>query len=140
METYRLKNIAIIILLLLNAFLLLLLGSQYLQTMQAETDTAGQLRALCQSSQLELAGQIDLSQQSLPPCFSPARARRSRPLPPSCWAARRFPPARAAVSTAIPRSAAPSTSGPAAALTAAGWTCRWRTLRVRGGVLPPFRL
>ena len=67
METYRLKNIAIIILLLLNAFLLLLLGSQYLQTMQAETDTAGQLRALCQSSQLELAGQIDLSQQSLPP-------------------------------------------------------------------------
>lgn len=33
METYRLKNIAIIILLLLNAFLLLLLGSQYLQTM-----------------------------------------------------------------------------------------------------------
>ena len=67
METYRLKNIAIIILLLLNAFLLLLLGSQYLQTMQAETDTAGQLRALCQSSRLELAGQIDLSQQSLPP-------------------------------------------------------------------------
>lgn len=67
METYRLKNIAIVILLLLNAFLLLLLGGQYLQAMQTETDTAGQLRALYQSSQLELDSQIDLSQQSLPP-------------------------------------------------------------------------
>ena len=46
METYRLKNIAILILLLLNGFLLLLLGYQYLQARRAETDTAGQLQAL----------------------------------------------------------------------------------------------
>ena len=35
METRRLKNIAILILLLLNAFLLLLLGYQYLQAEEA---------------------------------------------------------------------------------------------------------
>ena len=40
METYRLKNIAILILLLLNGCLLLQLGYQNLQAMRAETDTA----------------------------------------------------------------------------------------------------
>ena len=50
METYRLKNIAILILLLLNGFLLLLLGYQYLQARRAETDTAGQLQALYEAN------------------------------------------------------------------------------------------
>ena len=67
METYRLKNIAIVILLLLNGFLLLLLGYQYLQARRAETDTAGQLRTLYEANHLELAEQIDLEEQSLTP-------------------------------------------------------------------------
>lgn len=67
METYRLKNIAIIILLLLNASLLLLLGYQLLQARRAETDAASQLRELCQTEQLSISGQVDLNQQSLSP-------------------------------------------------------------------------
>ena len=46
METRRLKNIAILILLLLNAFLLLLLGYQYLQAEEAARDTREQLSVL----------------------------------------------------------------------------------------------
>lgn len=67
METYRLKNIAILILLLLNGFLLLLLGYQYLQARRAETDTAGQLQALYEANELKLSVQIDLEEQSLTP-------------------------------------------------------------------------
>lgn len=67
METYRLKNIAIIILLLLNASLLLLLGYQRLQARRAETDAASQLRELCQAGQLSVDGQVDLNQQPLSP-------------------------------------------------------------------------
>ena len=46
METYRLKNIAILILLLLNAFLLMLLGYQYLQSRQTASDTVEQLHTI----------------------------------------------------------------------------------------------
>ena len=62
METYRLKNIAILILLLLNGCLLLLLGYQNLQAMRAETDTAGQLEALYAANQLKLGSGVDLDQ------------------------------------------------------------------------------
>ena len=67
METYRLKNIAILILLLLNGCLLLLLGYQNLQAMRAETDTAGQLEALYAANQLKLGSGVDLDQPVLSP-------------------------------------------------------------------------
>lgn len=59
METYRLKNIAILILLLLNVFLLMLLGYQYLQSRQADENTVTQLRLLFSDSQLTLSDQVD---------------------------------------------------------------------------------
>ena len=78
METYRLKNIAILILLLLNGFLLLLLGYQYLQARRAETDTAGQLQALYEANELKLSVQIDLEEQSLPPLNLSRRSETER--------------------------------------------------------------
>lgn len=65
METYRLKNIAIIILLLLNACLLFMVGRQYYLSLQAERQAAGQLRELYRNNQLSLNGRIDLIQQPL---------------------------------------------------------------------------
>lgn len=67
METFRLKNIAIVILLLLNACLLLMVGHQRLQSLGSERRAAEQLQALYRSSQLTLSGRIDLSQQPLGP-------------------------------------------------------------------------
>lgn len=67
METYRLKNIAILILLLLNAFLLLLLGYQYMQARQSASDTVEQLRELFSGNQLALADSVDLLQPALSP-------------------------------------------------------------------------
>ena len=60
METRRLKNIAILILLLLNAFLLLLLGYQYLQAEEAARDTREQLSVLFASQELELSVQYEV--------------------------------------------------------------------------------
>lgn len=73
METYRLKNIAILILLLLNAFLLLLLGYQYLQSKQTASDTVEQMHTLFSDSQLTLSDSIDL----LEPVLSPMLLSRS---------------------------------------------------------------
>jgi len=67
LETYRLKNIAILILLMLNGFLLFLLGYQHFQAMRAETDAVGQLSELYAANQLGLSSQIDLDQSSLSP-------------------------------------------------------------------------
>ena len=67
METYRLKNIAILILLLLNAFLLMLLGYQYMQSQQSDVDTAAQLRVLFESNQLTLSESVDPLQPTLTP-------------------------------------------------------------------------
>lgn len=67
METCRLKNIAILILLLLNACLLLLLGHQHLQARRARAETEAQLRSLCAANQLALSPQADLDQQPLSP-------------------------------------------------------------------------
>lgn len=67
METYRLKNIAIAILLLLNGCLLLLLGYQHLQELETQREAAGQLRSLYEASQLRLDAQVDLAQQPLRP-------------------------------------------------------------------------
>lgn len=67
METYRLKNLAIVILLLLNGCLLLLVGQQKLQELGAERRSAARLRELYQSSQLALGERIDLTQQPLGP-------------------------------------------------------------------------
>ena len=50
METYRLKNIAILILLLLNGCLLLTVGYQKLQSMRTERRAAAQLRELYQAN------------------------------------------------------------------------------------------
>ena len=65
METYRLKNIAIVILLLLNACLLLMLGYQELQSLQTERRAEDQLRELYQASQLSLGEKLDLSREPL---------------------------------------------------------------------------
>ena len=54
LETYRLKNIAILILLLLNGGLLLLLGYQFLQAKRTEEAAAAQLNVLCQANELSL--------------------------------------------------------------------------------------
>lgn len=67
METYRLKNIAILILLLLNGGLLLLLGYQFLQVRRTEEAAALQLNVLCESNELSLSSQVDLKQQPLSP-------------------------------------------------------------------------
>ena len=67
METYRLKNIAILILLLLNIFLLMLLGYQYLQSKQTASDTVEQLRALFSDNQLTLDSSVDVLQKGLSP-------------------------------------------------------------------------
>lgn len=65
METYRLKNIAIVILLLLNGCLLLTLGYQKLQSMRTENRAAEQLHRLYQVSQLGLGEQVELFRQPL---------------------------------------------------------------------------
>lgn len=65
METYRLKNIAIMILLLLNVCLLFMVGYQYYQSMQAQRRAAAQLRELYGNSQLALDSRIDLDQRPL---------------------------------------------------------------------------
>lgn len=67
METRRLKNIAILILLLLNVFLLGLLGYQRLQARQTERETRRQLTSLFASSQISLAEGLDLSRPALAP-------------------------------------------------------------------------
>ncbi len=67
METCRLKNIAILILLLLNAVLLLLLGHQHLQARHSAREADGQLRALYAAGQLALDDSVDLGQQPLTP-------------------------------------------------------------------------
>lgn len=67
METRRLKNIAILILLLLNVFLLGLLGYQRLQARQTQRETRRQLTALFAANQITLEEGIDLSLQPLPP-------------------------------------------------------------------------
>ena len=74
METYRLKNIAIVLLLLLNSFLLLLVGYQRLQERSAVRETSRQLRELCGASQLTLSAGLDLTSQ---PLASLAIARRA---------------------------------------------------------------
>lgn len=65
METFRLKNIAILILLLLNAGLLVLIGSQRWQSRRAASETVRQLEELCAASQLTLGSRLQLSQQPL---------------------------------------------------------------------------
>ncbi len=66
METVRLKNIAILILLLMNLFLLLLLGYQQLQTHRSSLLAQQQLRSLYASHHLELEESTDLTSPSLP--------------------------------------------------------------------------
>ena len=67
METYRLKNIAIAILLLLNGGLLLLMGYQRLQARRTASEVARELNTLCAANQLTLDSGIDLTQQPLSP-------------------------------------------------------------------------
>ena len=65
METYRLKNIAIILLLFLNGSLLLLVGYQQFQESRSEHAAAQSLRELCAASQLTLDGSLELTRQPL---------------------------------------------------------------------------
>lgn len=67
METRRLKNIAILILLLLNGCLLLLLGYQRLQSHRSQQEAVEQLYALFDADQITLSPQADLTQEPLPP-------------------------------------------------------------------------
>ena len=67
METRRLKNIVILILLLLNIFLMLLLGYQHLQSRRSHKEAMAQLQQLFSSAQIELAAQSDLSAAPLSP-------------------------------------------------------------------------
>ena len=78
METYRLKNIILVILLLLNGCLLLTVGYQKLQAMTAERQTAGRLRELYQASQLTLGEDIDLLQPPLGPLNLSRQAETER--------------------------------------------------------------
>ncbi len=65
METCRLKNIAIVILLLFNGCLLLTVGHQKFQSLRAENRAEGQLRELYQASRLTLNEDIDLFRKPL---------------------------------------------------------------------------
>lgn len=67
METRRLKNIAILILLFLNIFLLLLLGYQYLQSHRSNSEAASQLQQLFAADQITLSPQADLFREPLQP-------------------------------------------------------------------------
>lgn len=72
METYRLKNIAIVILLLLNACLLLMVGQQQLQSLSAQRRSAAQLRELYGTSHLALDDRVELDRKPLD-ILAPAR-------------------------------------------------------------------
>ena len=67
METKRLKNIAILILLLLNVFLLLLLGYQELLGLHAEQEALAELKTLFASEELTLSLEPSVSVESLTP-------------------------------------------------------------------------
>ena len=67
METRRLKNIAILILVLLNAFLVALLGYQDLQGRRVSREMTDELRALFASERLALSASADPLQDSLVP-------------------------------------------------------------------------
>ena len=67
METRRLKNIAILILLLLNAFLLLLLGYQELLGLHAEQESLEELKTLFAADDLALALEEDVIEKPLTP-------------------------------------------------------------------------
>ena len=67
METRRLKNIAILILALLNVFLLVILGYQELQGRQISRDTVEGLRELLASEEMTLLDSADVMQESLLP-------------------------------------------------------------------------
>lgn len=67
METKRLKNIAILILLLVNAFLLFLVIYQDVQTRRVQKEAADQLYALFASEELTLSSEVDLMGRVLTP-------------------------------------------------------------------------
>lgn len=67
METKKLKNIAILILLLLNAFLLALLGYQKLQAVKVSRAAMEELATLFAAEELTLHLSSDVSQESLAP-------------------------------------------------------------------------
>lgn len=78
MEPRRLKNIAILILLLLDACLLLMAGGQKLQALGAQRRAEERLRELYRASQLALGEELDLAQPSLGPQSLTRRAETER--------------------------------------------------------------
>lgn len=113
METYRLKNIAILILLLLNGCLLLTVGHQRLQSLGTERRTAEQLASLYEGSQLKLDGGIDLFQPSLSPL-----------------ALSRNPETEQAIASALLGDVAVSTSQGGGIYS---YEANWRTIQFRAG-------
>ena len=77
-ETRRLKNIAILILALLNVFLLVLLGYQYLQGQQISRDTVEGLSDLLATEEMKLLDTADVMQESLPPLTLARQTERER--------------------------------------------------------------
>lgn len=73
METYRLKNICILLLALLNAFLLLLLGYQSFRSYRSDMGAREQLRLLFEENHLEISSHVDLGQK----CLTPLSVSRS---------------------------------------------------------------
>ncbi|MBR2895905.1 MAG: hypothetical protein IKC03_09680, partial [Oscillospiraceae bacterium] len=67
METYRLKNVALLILLLLNLFLLILLGYQEFQGHRVSRDTIEKLRELFLEEKMTLSLSVNDIQESLTP-------------------------------------------------------------------------
>lgn len=65
METKRLKNIAILILVMLNGFLLVLLGYQDLQAVRAERSAREELKKIFAAEELTLTLSSDVLQESL---------------------------------------------------------------------------
>lgn len=73
METYRLKNIAILILLLLNLFLLLLVVSEQYGRYQAAQNLSDQTVALLQSNEISINPSL-LKEESAPVAYSYSRS------------------------------------------------------------------
>ena len=125
METYRLKNIAIVILLLLNACLLFMVGQQYFQSLQTQRRSAAQLRELYRSSQLALDSRLDLSQQPLDILTLARQAETERAIAAALLGGEAL--ATSQGGGIYSYEAHDSTiQFRAAAFMAAAWTCRWR--------------
>lgn len=75
METYRLKNIVILILLLLNAFLLLLVAARYTAQLSASQELIGQTVALLEKNGIQIDDALLREDQDHPTAYSVERSQ-----------------------------------------------------------------